>query len=415
MDIDYTDEVTAITTQFYGFNSQACGGISQYEWAVGVANREGGVVKESVMAFTSIGVVTLSTPGSGYAQRPLPNLSSLSGQRLFITVRGTTDCGDTLESTSDGFVIVTSPPTLRILGTVSDTTEHAQFSGQNVYQSASRFSARWDISEEDSDINEQVSIKFGSYPGGDDIDEEVEVSENYFHGDIASDDGTPIFVTVTAVNEAGLETVAVSNVVVRDTSPPVIEVVCALLHACTHTHTHTHTGICMHTHTHAHPHTHAHTQVSSYVQYFPSPVHRLLVDPSLPTTGVLNIDFLKLLDPQSGITNITISAGASPNDQSVLSSTVVSLGEDSNSIQTSVVLFNLSESLFARFEITNGAGLVTVESVRVRTFKRPAELDAELNVYSNSNSSSRFAKCLCDTDVVTVYADFFSDNTACTR
>ena len=138
-DIDYTDEVTTVTAQFFGFNSQACGGISQYEWAVGVASREGGVVKESVMAFTTVGVVTLPTPGSGYAQRPLPNLSSLSGQRLFITIRGMTDCGDTLESTSDGFVIVTSPPTLRVLGTETDTTEHAQFSAQTMYQSASGF------------------------------------------------------------------------------------------------------------------------------------------------------------------------------------------------------------------------------------------------------------------------------------
>ena len=221
-DIDYTDEVTTITAQFYGFNSQICGGISRYEWAVGVANEEGSVAKENVMAFTIDGVVTLDPPSSGYAQRPLPNLSSLSGQRLYITIRGTTDCGHTLESTSDGFVIVTSPPTLRILDIGPDATEHVQTS---LYQSTSGFSVHWDVADEVSDIGEQIFIKLGSYPGGNDIADEVEVSEDYFRGDITSADGSPVFVTVTAVNEAGLETVAFSNAVVRDTSPPVIEVV----------------------------------------------------------------------------------------------------------------------------------------------------------------------------------------------
>ena len=33
-DIDYTDEITAITTHFDGFSSVLCGGIVCYEWAV---------------------------------------------------------------------------------------------------------------------------------------------------------------------------------------------------------------------------------------------------------------------------------------------------------------------------------------------------------------------------------------------
>ena len=63
IDVDYTDELTAITAQFYGFFSQSCGGISSYEWAVG-----GDSSRESVLPFTDSGVVVIGTNGSGYAQ-----------------------------------------------------------------------------------------------------------------------------------------------------------------------------------------------------------------------------------------------------------------------------------------------------------------------------------------------------------
>ena len=63
IDVDYTDELTAITAHFYGFFSQSCGGISNYEWAVG-----GDSSRESVLPFTDSGVVVVGTNGSGYAQ-----------------------------------------------------------------------------------------------------------------------------------------------------------------------------------------------------------------------------------------------------------------------------------------------------------------------------------------------------------
>ena len=65
-DIDYTDELTAITAHFYGFFSQTCGGVSQYEWAVGVGEEGGG--RETVLPFTDSGIVVIGTNGSGYAQ-----------------------------------------------------------------------------------------------------------------------------------------------------------------------------------------------------------------------------------------------------------------------------------------------------------------------------------------------------------
>lgn len=65
MDIDYTDEFTAVTAHFSGFSSQSCGGLVRYEWAVGV--EEEGEGRESVMPFTNTGIV-IGTNGTGYAQ-----------------------------------------------------------------------------------------------------------------------------------------------------------------------------------------------------------------------------------------------------------------------------------------------------------------------------------------------------------
>jgi len=63
VDIDYTDEVTMITAHFDGFNSQSCGGIVRYEWAVGID----GVGIETVFEFTDKGLI-FAPDGSGKAQ-----------------------------------------------------------------------------------------------------------------------------------------------------------------------------------------------------------------------------------------------------------------------------------------------------------------------------------------------------------
>ena len=62
-DIDYTDELTAISTWFNGFFSEQCGGIQQFLWAIGNSEEE----KSSVLPYTDIGIVVAGN-GSGYAQ-----------------------------------------------------------------------------------------------------------------------------------------------------------------------------------------------------------------------------------------------------------------------------------------------------------------------------------------------------------
>ena len=62
-DMDYTNEMTAISAYFSGFFSQQCGGIARYQWAVGSGDDD----KGSVLKYTDSGIVVAGN-GSGYAQ-----------------------------------------------------------------------------------------------------------------------------------------------------------------------------------------------------------------------------------------------------------------------------------------------------------------------------------------------------------
>ena len=217
-DIDYTDEIATVTTHFYGFNIQSCGGISRYEWAVGDSPSYDSLA--TVLPFTESGIV-METNGSGYAQLPLGGLKSYEGDMLFITVRAFSDCGQFVQSTSDGFVIDTSPPSLRLVATGDQALERAQSEGgtpgeieHNDFQTGASFSSTWQSNSED------VQVRIGSYPLGNDIQSDRAVSENYIRGFITVPEGIPTYVTVTTRSQAGVVAVASGNPVVLDTTLP---------------------------------------------------------------------------------------------------------------------------------------------------------------------------------------------------
>ena len=76
VDIDFTDEVAAISAYFDGFLGQQCGGIAQYQWAIGSDDEQN---KGSVMPYTDSGIVVVGN-GSGYAQVTI-------SFRLFLIIR----------------------------------------------------------------------------------------------------------------------------------------------------------------------------------------------------------------------------------------------------------------------------------------------------------------------------------------
>lgn len=224
-DTDYTDEITAVTAHFFGFESEICGGISSYEWALGEGSQ--GRQRESVMPFTTRGIVAVGTSGDGYAQASLPNLRSFGSRRLYVTIRGITGCGDILESTSNGFVIDSVPPSLEIIETGPQAIENAQIiSGDSpassVYQVEAGYSSIWRADDAQSGLSNQTLVDIGTYPYGSDISGNMAISENYIRSQIMSADGVATYVTVTVTNGAGIESKRTSSLIIRDTTPPTV-------------------------------------------------------------------------------------------------------------------------------------------------------------------------------------------------
>ena len=155
-------------------------------------------------------------------------MDSYEGQPLYVTVRGITGCDEVLESTSNGFVIDSSPPSLGILRTGEQAIEQAQSMGETgspivhqEYQTTSSYSAIWEAGDEQSGVSRET-LKLGTYPGGGDLESEAAVSDNYVRDSIQSAVGLPNYVTLTAENEAGLVTRVTSEPIVLDTTPPTV-------------------------------------------------------------------------------------------------------------------------------------------------------------------------------------------------
>ena len=149
---------------------------------------------------------------------------SYGPQSLYVTVRGVTGCGDILESTSDGFIIDPSPPSLEILGTGYNAIEHAQSSSEGssinhtTYQTSPSFSALWQLTDDQSGPDSTVTVHIGTYPGGSDLQDET-TPDHSIRSSLTGGEGVPHYVTVTGANNAGVLATASSKSVVRDSSP----------------------------------------------------------------------------------------------------------------------------------------------------------------------------------------------------
>ena len=178
----------------------------------------------------------------------------------------------------------------------------------------------------------------------------------------------------------------------------------------THSHPHTHTT-----------HTHTHTQVSSSLWFYPNSPQRLFVDPLLPHTAVLNLELSRLIDPESGISEVAISIGASPNDQSVLSRTTLTLGTNLTSIQSP--LFSIAQGvdeLHIDIYVTNLAGVeIIVPLSPLRCTPVPPTFEGVVIVKPNARSADHSswtldatvpAVCLHDTDVASLTINQYGES-----
>nr|XP_006817093.1 PREDICTED: uncharacterized protein LOC100376421 [Saccoglossus kowalevskii] len=218
-DVDYQKETGTVTARFTGFES-AQHGIVHYEWAVGTAPR-----LDDIQPYVSYGVfIEEDVSGSvGHSQSLLP---LNSGSTYYTTIRAITGAGNVLDSTSDGFTVDTTPPSITITsaGRSSDNETAYLSNNNNIYQSPSdSFLATWDIFEEESAVS-YTEVCYGSYPGGNDIHSCTDATglNNLLNAGVWPETtGVANFISITSKNRVGLKSTTISNPIITDTTPPV--------------------------------------------------------------------------------------------------------------------------------------------------------------------------------------------------
>ncbi|KAI8514390.1 hypothetical protein Bbelb_087140 [Branchiostoma belcheri] len=218
IDVDYQLETTTVSLQFEGYES-AQHGIIGYEWGVGTTPGA-----DDIQPFTDMGIVAFDEPaGSGIAQILLPLSPS---NRYFSSVRAITGAFNILESTSDGFGVDQSAPSVSIVsvGEDEDDSGNKPLGRDTVYQAINTGSlaAEWNIGDNESAIA-ATWFAIGFTPVSSDL---YNITNTEKRTSLAaglltpSADGTPNMVTVTAMNNVGLVSSDVSPPVVFDGTPP---------------------------------------------------------------------------------------------------------------------------------------------------------------------------------------------------
>lgn len=95
------------------------------------------------------------------------------------------------------------------------------------------FSSVWAAADPESSIpGDVVLVQIGTFPGGGDVIDGGGVSSSGDHIrrqiSAATPEGVPRYVSVTAANGAGLESVAIGEPITMDTTPPPAGQVCGL-------------------------------------------------------------------------------------------------------------------------------------------------------------------------------------------
>ena len=144
---------------------------------------------------------------------------------------------------------------------------------------------------------------------------------------------------------------------------------------------------------------------------------------SAPTfNGSLSCAWRNITDPESGIYQYSVAIGTSPNDASVLNSTL--LPGYSDQFSSPVLQFSAGIGYYVTLVAINAAGLSETYVAGPIYYQTAPPVAVGVVVvqpnvaFSNSSSASVVvgsAVCLLDTDVVVLYFNDFSDPVGITR
>ncbi|XP_066289112.1 uncharacterized protein [Branchiostoma lanceolatum] len=230
VDVDYQRDVSTVTVQFGGFESEQHG-ISHYEWSVGTEPR-----LDDVQPYTAAGIVLsdhTDNPGGGLSSHgQAQSLLPLNpGVQYYATVRAITGAGNVLDFSTDGFTVDITPPVIQIdsVGVqIGNSSLELDWERAHYQKSADSISANWHIIES----NDAVAYSwfcYGSYPGACDIYPVTNTSDMSVPNSLVKPirDGAPNTLTVSAMNVVGLWGQTVSGSLTVDETPPVAgEVFC---------------------------------------------------------------------------------------------------------------------------------------------------------------------------------------------
>lgn len=155
-------------------------------------------------------------------------MEQYGNQVLYTTVRAITGCGGILESSSDGFIIDSTPPEVAFIAVGANAIELGTASEvENVvhehqpYQTEQLLSATWRANDTESGVRNERLVKIGSYPGGSDIIAETTVTDDYVRSlEMSANAGEPNYVTVSVWNRAGIRQDVTAPAITWDQTPP---------------------------------------------------------------------------------------------------------------------------------------------------------------------------------------------------
>ena len=205
-DLMYVASTKRVRANWDPFEANAMDPVVEYAYAVG-----SGAGQEDIHRFTSVG---LSTRVDALLRPDVPELDVLAlGHKYYVTVRATSSSGLSSTSSSDGFVVDTSPPDEFEIRVVHAVTEQES--------PAIDVTVSWDgVTDQESGIT-QVEYCIGTTPvtcahGADDALSSTSVTIHSFR----PEEQAVYYVTVAATNGAGLTRVMSSDKLAYDTTPP---------------------------------------------------------------------------------------------------------------------------------------------------------------------------------------------------
>ena len=312
----------------------------------------------------------------------LANIADYHGSRVFVTVRGEDGCGGSYEASSDGFLVDITPPefTLVSLGSNAvDLSPENSTETPHYYQSDSHLSAYWMVLDPESGLAEVFTVKVGTYPGGEDIASFNTSLTSFRHETYRPElEGVAQYITIVAESRAGLKASVALPPLTMDTSPP-------------------------------------QSGVLSCPQFVLGNLHY----PELPVTSSLSCSWTGFEDTQSLVNTFSVMIGTSPGGRDTLSPIVFS--SEATSFVAPFLEYTPGVLYHITLEVTNGVGLKTlghsgpiyVETTPPSTTGTAVVLanylEANYSDLSSAVTSLSQARCILETDSLTVQWDAFVD------